>query len=133
MPVREAVLSHGQKALLKRYAEFGGCVDYVLLDCDPAVEDTASVGTHRRAAILGLEIIRDRLAEHAAATSRQEGIPLVKFFSVRIDYGRAASLVGTRISREEFLGPRYDLERSRVVLPSSGAIPGGYAYAFSDP
>src|SRR5262249_9647008 len=39
----------------------------------------------------------------------------------------------TRLSREEFLGPRYDLERGRVVLPSSGTIPGGYAYAFSDP
>ena len=131
--MREAVLSDAQKALLRRYAEVGGCVDYVLLDCDPAADDLASAETHRRAAVMGLEIIRDRLAEYAAVTSRQEGIPIDKFFYVRIDYGRAASLVGTRLSREEFLGPRYDLERSRVVLPSSGAIPGGYAYAFSDP
>jgi hypothetical protein len=132
--LREAVLTGDQKSLLKRFAGVGGCVDYVLLDCDPAAgEDVASFETHRRAAVMGLEAIRDRLAEYAAETSRREGIPLQEVFSVRIDYERAASLAGTRIPCEEFLGPRYDLARGRLVLPGGGTIPGGYAYAFSDP
>jgi len=132
--VREAVLAQTQKALLKRFAEIGGCVDYLLLDCDPAAGDDVTSGeTHRRAAILALEIIRQRVAAYAAATSQQQGIPIQKFFSLTIDHRRAASLVGTRISREEFLGPRYDAGQDSLVIPSGGPIPGGYAYAFSDP
>jgi hypothetical protein len=134
--VREVPLSDEQKALLKRFAEVGGCVDYVLLDCGPAAgEDAASVETHRRAAIKGLEVIRERVAEYATRTSQREGIPIEKFLSIRIDPDRAACLVGTGITYAEFLGPRYDLERGRIILQSGGTIPGGigYAYAFSDP
>jgi hypothetical protein len=132
--VRMAVLSQGQKALLKRFGEVGGCVDYTLLDCDLAAgDDVTAAGTHRRAAIAALEVIRERFAEYAAKTSREEGIPIQDIFSLTIDYGRAESLVGTRISCEEFLGPRYDAKKKWLILPTSGPIPGGYAYAFSDP
>lgn len=134
--MREVPLSDEQKTLLKRFAEVGGCVDYVLLDCDSAAgQDATSIETHRRAAIKGLEVIRDRVAEYAAKTSQRQGIPIENFLSIRIDYDRAACLVGTKVSREEFLGPRYDLERGQLALHGDGAIPGGigYAYAFSDP
>src|SRR5579859_4598604 len=132
MPMCEAKLSAGQQTLLERFGEVGGCVDYVLLDSESAV-DLSSIETHRRAAILGLEIIRDRFADYAVRTPREQGIPIEEIFAVAIDYERAGSMVGTRLSREEFLGPRYDLGQDRVIIPGGGPIPDGYAYAFSDP
>ena len=42
--MRETVLSQAQEALLKRCAEIGGCVDYVLLNCDMASGGDVSDG-----------------------------------------------------------------------------------------
>ena len=124
--MREAKLSPEQQALLKRFGEIGGCVDYVLLDCDVVVgDDVASVDTHRRAAIAGMEVIRNKYAEYAVRTSREQGMPIEDIFAVTIDYERAASMVGTRLSREEFFGSRYDFEQNRVIMPGSGPIPKG--------
>jgi hypothetical protein len=50
-----------------------------------------------------------------------------------IDRGKISSLVGARVSLEEFLGPRYDVTQGRLSIPNISTIPGGYAYAFSDP
>jgi hypothetical protein len=132
--VREAALSPGQAALLGRFGEVGGCVEYVLLDCNPAAgEDVTSAATHRRAAVLGLEVIRERLAEYARETSRTRGIPVQDFFAVTINHERAASMTGVRLSCEEFLGPRYDPGRGLLTSASGSTAPDGYAYAFSDP
>jgi hypothetical protein len=132
--MREAVETKNQLALLKRFKDIGGCVDYVILDCDVAAEDDVASGeTHRKAAIIALEIIGRRFAQYAAEMSKLHGLPIKKFSSITIDFERANCLAGERVSLDEFLGPRYDLLRKRLIMPRSGVIPGGYAFAFSDP
>ncbi len=107
-------------------------MDYILLQCGPT-DDVASSETHQQPAVLGLEVIRDRWAGYARRTSREQGMPIEEFATVTIDRQRAASMIGTRISRADFLGPRYGFQRNGSILPGGGPIVGGYAYAFSDP
>jgi hypothetical protein len=104
---------------------------------------------HRRAIILALEAE----TEHAE-WSAQEGAPLV-------NYLKANSMTGTRISAEQFLGPLWHIGRqslilrgrtqshynsyfvgedeetqANVVMPPLGTSDGcdaGYAYAFTEP
>jgi hypothetical protein len=132
--MREAVETKTQLALLKRFKDIGGCVDYVLLDCDLAAgDDVAAVETHRNAAVMALEIIQRRFAQYAAETSKKQEIPIQDFFSLTIDYEKAKCLAGRRVSPDDFFGPRYDPLQKRLIMPRSGVIPGGYAFAFSDP
>jgi hypothetical protein len=130
--MHETSLSQAQALLFQRFKEIGGCVDYVVLDCDPG-QDGSAQELHRKAAVAGLKIIAKRWAAYAAKTSAEQNIPIGKFFSMRIECEKAGALAGNRISDREFLGPGYDYDRKELAERQSYSQPAGYAYAFSDP
>jgi hypothetical protein len=57
-----------QADLLRRFNEQGGVVEFVIVDLDQSNERIDDEATHRRAAILGLHIIRQQVDEQAVAT-----------------------------------------------------------------
>src|SRR5688572_1007683 len=115
MSMHESSLSQAQALLFRRFREIGGCVDYVVLDCDPG-QDGSAHESHRKAAVAGLEIIAKRLAAYAAKTSAEQNIPIGNFASMRIDYKKAGALAGKQISDREFLGlAGYDHDRSELA------------------
>ena len=130
--MHEATLNQSQELLLRRFEEIGGCVDYVVVECD-SEQDVSVQETHRKAAIAGLKIIAKRLAAYAAKTSAEQNIPIERIFSMTIDHKKADALECKGISDREFLGTEYDYDHKKLIERPSKTGPAGYAYAFSDP
>lgn len=107
-----------QTKLLDRFRQYGGCVDYVLLNCEPG-EDVGSEGLHREAAVAGLEEIQRRWGHHAQVTVKDRGYSLDQVSRIQIDYDKARQIQGVRISPELFLGNCYDFERKGLLLRGS--------------
>jgi hypothetical protein len=116
--MHEATLNQLEELLIQQFLHIGGCVDYVILECDPE-EDVSAEQLHRKAAIAGLEIIAQRLAQNAG--------------KMEIDHEKAESLKGKRIADRDFLGPDYDYEREELIARQVRSEFAGYAYAFSAP
>jgi hypothetical protein len=131
--MRKRVLSKAQTALLKRFDEIGGCVEYVVFDCDSSVDDIESADSHRDAAIAALQKIGKDWAEHAVKASKEHKMPIAKFFVLKIDLGKAMSSQSKRITPQEFLGPHYDFQTCRLFDKQSYSDFAGYAYAFWQP
>ena len=123
-----------EATILNRYLKAGGILDFVFIGCTDG-EDVASEETHRQALLLGMKCLQERLgyfSEFAVATELERLEPVRAPFE--IDGHRLNALRGKRISKTEFLGPRYDIGRQSLkadsMLGSDDA--GGFAYAFAD-
>jgi hypothetical protein len=131
----KAVLSESQTAILKRFDEVGGCVNYVVFDCDSSAEDITLPETHRYATIAALETIGQRWAEHAVKASKEQNVPIEKIFVLKIDFERAKAIQGKKITYQDFFGPKYDFQQKQFFDRDAwmGTDCVGYAHAFSDP
>lgn len=130
--MREASLTEMQRSLLERFKQIGGCVDYVVLECEGS-EEPLSRESHQKAAIAAMETIGKRWEKYAIARSRNGKIWRERFFSLQIDHEKARSMQGTPISIMKFFGSRYNFDTGLIAIPQAGNMDGGYAYAFSWP
>ena len=117
--MKQAELTDDQRRLLQRFEEIGGVVDFVIFDCD---DDVSSESAHHQAVILGLKEIQQQADDYAERTSKEMGIPKDRICQISIDKKAAERLAPRRITWEEFLGPRYDFERSGLIVRGKGSF-----------
>lgn len=154
--MKQAELTEDQQRLLQRFEEIGGVVDFVTFECE---DDALSPSAHHQAVILGLKDLQQRADDYAERTSRDMEIPRSRIWQVSIDEEAADRIAPKAITWQEFLGPRYDFDRSGLIVCGKGQflnefffyadtakreniIPNervddgsgtGFAYAFSSP
>lgn len=123
-----------EATILNRYLKAGGILDFVFIGCTDG-DDLASEETHRRALLLGMKCLQERLGYFSDFAVVAEQGPLAPVCGpFEIDGNRLNALRGKRISTAEFLGPQYDTGRRSLKADSklSSDDAGGFAYAFAD-
>jgi hypothetical protein len=122
--VREIATEIGVAPLIERYDAIGGVLDYVFLEL---VEPTERL--HREAALRGMAVIDDRLAQWASSRATPE-VPVEKFFRVHWDESK---LSGQQVSLPTFWGT--DDVEPKPLGGGAYSIPNvdGYKTAFFHP
>jgi hypothetical protein len=124
--MREITAEVGVEPLLARFGAIGGVLDYVFLK---AAGERPPEELHREAALRGMAIIDDRLAQWALSMATP-AFPVEKFFRVRWDESK---LSGRRVGLSTFWGT--DDVEPKPLGPGAYTIPekDGYKPAFFHP
>lgn len=145
-----------QQELLDLYNQASGVAEFIFIDCDEKDGDIDSPSTHQLAVKHGIQNLYRDLEDWANVVSQSNGIDRESFFRITTD---DKPLVPTRVSKKEFLGPRFDHARGGLIVQGKAKLHNefffyrdevcvdniipqglvddgfgpGFAYVFSDP
>lgn len=112
-----------------RFSEVGGVVHLVNYECE---SDTADQRMRHAAMLLARKEIQRRTNAYAERTSKELGIRKIGIFPADINDEAAKKSILRRITWKEFLAPRYDFNRSGLIVRVNGDVL-NYFFFYRDP